>query len=352
MNTNQMLEKIKTYNGTPIKIMEVCGTHTMNIAKLGIKHILPKSISIVSGPGCPVCVTEDKFMQYAFNLAKMKDTIIATFGDLLKIPFEGKTLSDLRASGCNIKLVYSPLECIEIAEKYKDKRVVFLSVGFETTTPLTALLIKKVHENNISNLFFLIGNKVIPPTINMLIEDDKVNIDAFIYPGNVCVITGEEPFRQISNKYNIKGAICGFFDDEIIKSIYALINSDKLFYNCYSSAVTCDGNIYSRKIAQEVFDICDTNWRGIGLIKNSGLKLKNKYSIYDATRLIDLSFLPEIKTNKLCKCGEVLKGILDPCDCPCFGKLCTPLNPVGPCMVSSEGSCAASYLHSEKGVLI
>ena len=352
MNINDMIEKIKTYKGKPIKIMEVCGTHTMNIAKSGIKHILPKNITIVSGPGCPVCVTEDLFMQYAFQLAQMKNTIIATFGDLLKIPYNNKSLSDLRGLEADVRLVYSTLDCLELAEKNRDKRIIFLSVGFETTTPLSALLIKKAYEKGLDNLFILVGNKVIPPTIELLLEDSNVAIDAFIYPGNVCVITGEEPFRKISYDYNIKGVICGFSDQEIIESIYTLISGNDLFYNCYSKAVTSDGNCYARRLSQEVFDICDTNWRGMGTIKNSGLTLKENYLKHDATRLIDTSSLPEIATNRLCRCGEILKGILNPNECPCFGEICSPLNPLGPCMVSSEGSCAASYLQVLKGELL
>ena len=350
MDTKQMLAEIKGYRGAPVRMMEVCGTHTMNIAKSGIKEILPPAITIVSGPGCPVCVTDDHYMQVVFALAMRENTIIATFGDLLKIPFDGKNLSDLRSNGCDIRLIYSPLDCITLAEKHPDKQVVFLSVGFETTTPLSALLLQKTDARNLDNLFLLVGNKVIPPTIALLLEDSELRIDALIYPGNVCVMTGERPFREITSQYHVKGAICGFSDEAIITSIHTLLFSEQLFHNCYQNAVSYDGNSVAQTISQSVFDGCDANWRGMGPIKKSGLKPKAQYAKYDAMRLVDASALPEIRTSTQCKCGEILKGKMNPTECPCFGTRCTPLSPMGPCMVSSEGSCAASYLYVKNGV--
>ncbi|HOL22919.1 MAG TPA: hydrogenase formation protein HypD [bacterium] len=336
----------------PINLMEVCGTHTMAIGKFGIRQILPENIKLISGPGCPVCVTPDSYIDRIITLSRKENVVITTFGDMIKVPGSFSSLEKEKSAGSDIKVVYSPLEAIDIAEKSPDKKVVFSGIGFETTAPAVALTIKKAEKKGIKNFYVLCGHKLIPPAMEALMEDKEVKIDGFICPGHVSVIIGSAPYLAISQRYNVPCVISGFEPLDIIQSIFILIKKwveDKKtdVEIQYKRVVREKGNIKARKVLEEVFDIVDSEWRGLGVIRKSGLAIKEKYRDIDA----DFQFSTRVKKGKKrcgCICGDILKGKKIPPDCKMFRRVCTPENPLGPCMVSSEGSCAAYYRYGNK----
>jgi hydrogenase expression/formation protein HypD len=338
---------IRAYDGGSLSFMEVCGTHTMNIARYGIKQILPKNIRLISGPGCPVCVTPDSYFLAAFELMKQKEFILASFGDLLRVPAGGTTLLNQRSSGGDVRTVYSPLDCLEIAKENPDRKIVFLSVGFETTAPLAALTVIKANQMGLKNFFILPGNKVILPAMQSLMADSDLHIDGFLLPGNVAVIIGETPFRNLLDSTKVKGAICGFEPLHIIKALESLLFSkERGIKNFYRSAVMEEGNKRAKQCLADVFTPCDSDWRGLGNIARSGLGLNQTYRHFDAGQFLDEQ-RPVRHAPSPCVCGEVLKGKISPRECPLFGRNCSPAHPQGPCMVSNEGACAACFMEVE-----
>ena len=326
----------------PVKIMEVCGTHTVSIHRYGIQKLLPENVKLVSGPGCPVCVTPDTYINEAIFLAQKGFSII-TFGDLMKIPGSHSSLEKERANSHEIRIVYSPLDALT-ASKNSQKEVVFLSVGFETTVPGIAVMLKQAEEKGVKNISFLTGNKLIPPAMIALIEN-RADIDGFILPGHVSTIIGKNGYDFLK-KYQIPGVISGFEAFDIVTSIIILLeqikNSQGEVINNYQRVVRDEGNIKSRQLIQEVFTPVDSQWRGLGTIGNSGLNLKANYQSFDIREKIEIK-AETGESNPECRCGDVLSGRIDPPQCPLFKKVCHPENPVGPCMVSSEGSCGAWY---------
>lgn len=346
----KLVSIISSRNGSPIKLMELCGTHTMSIFKSGIRSILPKEIKLVSGPGCPVCVTPNYYIDAAIRLTEFEDVIVATFGDMMRVPGNKGTLTEAKAQGKDVKIVYSPLDCLKMAQNNSDKRVVFLSIGFETTTPVIALTVKKAKELNINNFFVLTANKTMPEVLEVLASDKDLKIDGFIYPGHVCSITGTNFCENVSENHRIPGVVAGFEPVDILLGIKELIDlideKSPDIKNYYPRIVNREGNEEALKTLNEVFRKCDANWRGIGLIKDSGMCLNDDYSEFDAWKVFELQESYEEKVNG-CICGEILKGVKDPCDCPLFKTVCSPENPKGACMVSSEGSCAAFYKYGQ-----
>ena len=328
-----------------LRFMEVCGTHTVSIFRAGIRQILPKNIELVSGPGCPVCVTEDFFIDKAIAYAKNPENIIVTFGDMLKVPGSQKNLAEIQAEGAEIKIIYSPLDCLEIAKKNPHKKIIFLAVGFETTAPTAAATILAAKSQGIKNLFFLSAQKLVPPALKMLLNDDKVKVDGFLLPGHVAVVTGIKIFDFLSD-YKIPSVVAGFLAEEILLAIINLLTQidEKNFKvaNEYKSVVQAEGNLSAQKILSEVYEPVDANWRGLGEIKNSGLKVRENFSEFDAEKILPVE-VEKITKKTACRCGEVLRGIISPPECPLFGKKCQPLHAVGPCMVSVEGVCAAWF---------
>lgn len=329
-----------------MKLMEVCGTHTMTIARAGIKRLLPNSIELISGPGCPVCVTSQEDIDRAIETAKQKDVIMATFGDMLRVPGSRGSLKKAKASGADVRVVYSCLDALNIARDNPDKKVVFMGIGFETTSPTVAAAIKQAKTKRIKNFFVLSSFKLIFPALAALAQSKKVRIDGFICPGHVSVITGSTPYEMIARRYKKPCVITGFDEIDIFQGIKCLI--EQINYGkfkaeiAYKRAVTKDGNIKARQMLNSVFTVSDSQWRGLGLIKRSGLKLRKEFQKFSAEREFKID-LPKIVKPKGCICGEVLQGIRAPRQCRLFRKRCTPQNPIGPCMVSSEGSCAAAY---------
>jgi len=347
----KMVRILSEYKGRPVNLMEVCGTHTMSIFRFGIRDVLPESIRLLSGPGCPVCVTPNYFIDAAIELAKMDDVIITTFGDMMRVPGNGSSLLEQKASGKDIRIVYSPLDSLKIAANNPDKKVVFLSVGFETTTPVSALTVIKAKEEGINNFYLLSANKTMPEVLKTLCLDPEVNIDGFIYPGHVSVITGTAMYDEIAEKYGMPGVIAGFEPLDILHAIIRLVSNIMsgrvLSENGYKRAVNPEGNPVALARLYEVFEPCDARWRGIGLIPGSGLKMRDAYADYDAWKAFDIKVLDH-SDPKGCLCGEVLKGKRTPKECKLFNTICTPENPVGACMVSSEGTCAAYYKYDMK----
>jgi len=326
--------------------MEVCGTHTMAIARSGIKRLLPERIELISGPGCPVCVTSQRDIDRAVKIAGIKDVVMTTFGDMMRVPGSDASLEDVKRGGADIRVVYSCLDALDIAGDNPSKNIVFMGVGFETTSPTVGATLIEAKKRKVKNFFILSNFKLIFPALENIARSDKVRIDGFICPGHVSVITGSIPYERIAKRYKKPCVITGFDDDDIIKGIDRLVGQIKVKTSRveieYKRAVRKQGNEKARRVLQSVFKPADTDWRGLGKIRRSGLKLKNEYREFDGEKKFKVN-VPEKALPRGCACGEVLQGIKSPPDCALFRKKCTPQNPVGPCMVSSEGTCAAYY---------
>lgn len=328
------------------RFMEVCGTHTVSIFQSGIRTLLPDNIVHLSGPGCPVCVTHDREIAAYLSLSQ-KNVIIATFGDLIKVPGPGgKNLKLAQAEGARINIVYSAFDALNLAKKNPDDKVVFLGVGFETTAPTVAATIKLAKEQEVKNFSVLSFHKLVPPALKALAADKDIRVDGLLLPGHVSTIIGLEPYLFLAEDYNMPAVIGGFEPLDILQSILIMIrqkNKGKAqVINNYKRAVSDLGNPRAMEVMNEVFESSDALWRGLGTIPGSGLDIRDIYSEFDASVIYDQD-LPEVEEIPGCKCGEVLKGLIAPDKCPLFGTRCTPAKPVGPCMVSTEGSCAAYH---------
>lgn len=334
-------EILQGYNGRKLRIMEVCGTHTHEIFRLGIRKILPESIELISGPGCPVCVTPVGFIDEACMLALEKNCVICTFGDLIRVPGTEMSLAGARSKGAQIKTVYSPLDAVDYARDNPDKQVVFLAVGFETTTPSACIAVEQAKKQGLDNFSILTANKTMPNAYQAL----KSSADAFLFPGHVNAITGNATCRELC-KQGVSGVVAGFTAKELLTALAVTVTllqkNEPFFVNCYPRVVKEEGSPAAQKLIAKVMEPCDSEWRGLGVIKMSGMKLRDEYADFDARKKYDL---PEIKgkPNPACRCGDVLQGKCKPSDCKVFGKVCTPQHPVGACMVSGEGACSAYY---------
>ena len=340
-----MLKEIQKSPIKNINIMEVCGTHTQAISKLGIRQLVKPNITLLSGPGCPVCVTSEAYIDSAIELTLHPNVILATFGDMMKVKGNRDSLTEQKEKGKDIRVIYSPLDSITMAQENKDKEIVFLGVGFETTTPLIALAIKTAEEKNIRNISFLIGMKRMEPILHHILSDEHHNIQGLICPGHVAAVKGEEYFKFIVEQYNIPAVIAGFQALDIVSALYFLIEQQgkpkKVFKNLYKSCVTLQGNKRANNLLEEVFTYSVGEWRGIGTIEASEFSLRDKYKTYDAAEKFGLK--PQQNAVKACICSEILLGKKLPSSCEFFGKVCTPEQAVGPCMVSSEGACSVFY---------
>jgi len=325
------------------RIMEVCGTHTMNIFRFGLRDMLPENIELVSGPGCPVCVTPNDYIDTAIALAKLDNVIIATFGDMFRVPGSRSSLEKEKANGAHIKTVYSTIDALALAKRNPEKEIVFLGIGFETTSPTVASSILIAKKEGIANYSVLCGHKTMPEALHALAQDERLRIDGFLLPGHVSTIIGAKPYECLNKRYGTRCVIAGFEPLDIMQSILMLVaqRTPKVEIQ-YSRITSKAGNARAMKMIDAVFEEVDSMWRGIGNIKKSGLKIRRAYRHFDAGK----KFVVEpgsIRENKGCMCGDVLKGIKTPSDCRLFGSSCTPMHPVGSCMVSSEGTCAAYY---------
>jgi hydrogenase expression/formation protein HypD len=344
--SRRIIDKIKNFRGKEVRLMEVCGTHTMAIFRSGIRSVLPETISLLSGPGCPVCVTDQNEIDSFIILARKKDVIVTTFGDLLRVPGTESTLQKERAHGGDIRVVYSTFDALEIAGKNPDKKIVFLGIGFETTAPTIAASILSAKEMGLNNYFVFSAHKLVPPALHALLESEDIRIDGFILPGHVSVIIGIRAYIPLVEHYNVPCVIAGFEPTDILQAVFLLIKQIEArkskLENGYQRVVTFKGNEKAQKIMHDVFEIVDVPWRGIGIIPKSGLMIREDFSSFDAKKAFNLS-VPNAPEPKGCACGQILTGIKTPPECPLFKDICTPSDPVGPCMVSSEGTCAAYY---------
>jgi hydrogenase expression/formation protein HypD len=350
----EIIERLSGRQGPPLTFMEVCGTHTVSAARSGLYGLLPPGIRLISGPGCPVCVTPVGYLDHALALCELPEVIVATFGDLMRVPGSAafgrgdqpSSLAAARARGAEVAVVYSPRDALQLALDRSDRQVVFLGVGFETTAPAVASVIVSAAEQGLTNFSVLAANKTIVPALRALGSAEDMAVDGFMCPGHVSVIIGADAYRPLSEQLGLRCAIAGFEPVEMLLAIEALCDqaaqNRSRVDNCYPAAVKPGGNPRAREIMYRVFEPCDSQWRGLGAIAQSGLGLREPYADFDAGRRFPVS-LPEPREHPGCRCGEVLSGKLQPAGCGLFGRECTPETPRGACMVSSEGSCAAHY---------
>ncbi len=332
-----------------INIMEVCGGHTHTIMKYGILQLLPENINFIHGPGCPVCIMPKERIDHAYILAQQPDVILVTLGDMIKVPGSHGSLQNARSEGADVRFVYSPLDVLKIAKDNPSKKVIFYAIGFETTTPMSAVLLEKVIKQGIKNVFFHINHVRVPEPMRVLMDDKDCQINAFLGPSHVSAITGSKIYEEFPLTYHTPVVVSGFEPVDVMQSIYMIlrqfITGRCEVENEYGRAVTREGNVSAQRLVEKYFDRKDSfRWRGIGDIPKSSLKLRDEYAKYDA-EIIYADILPDkkIDDHKLCICGEILKGKAKPMDCKVFGNACKPSSPLGSCMVSSEGACAAYY---------
>lgn len=336
----------------PIYMMEVCGGHTHTIMKFGLPQLLPENIHFIHGPGCPVCIMPKERIDQAAALAGIDDVILVTLGDMIRVPGSHGSLAQFRAKGCDIRPVYQPLDAIKIAQENPTKSVVFFAIGFETSTPMTAVLIEQAEKLGLDNLLFHINHVLVPPAIDAVMADKETKVNAFIGPSHVSVITGSKIYQPTVDKYHTPVVIAGFEPVDVMQSILAIVKQKVAgraeLENQYQRAVTEQGNVVAQQKVDKYFDVRDSfRWRGLGPIPNSALKLRDEYAHRDAERRFgDRLPVQEIDDHKACQCGDILRGKANPKDCKVFGRGCTPQTPLGSCMVSSEGACNAYYRYA------
>lgn len=347
MNIDNVINYLKSYNNKDVKLMEICGTHTASIAENAIQSIISDKIHLISGPGCPVCVTVSSYVDRLCELALQDDNVIVTFGDMIRVPGRKYALKDIKSQGADIRMVYSPMQALDFARREPDKTFIFAAVGFETTTPIYALLIERAIKDKIDNIKLLTALKTMPAVVDRLCGTGA-DIDGFIAPGHVCAVTGAETFLPLAKKYNIPFAVSGFEAEEILSAIYALVKTiDKgeelgTVMNFYKSVVRQERNEKAFDVVNKYFVPCPASWRGLGKIESSGIILRDEYSRFDAGSA-DLT--ADFSKSKGCMCGEIITGKKTPSECPLFKKVCTPENPMGACMVSGEGTCFNLFIN-------
>lgn len=342
----QVKDELKNYDGDTLKIMEVCGTHTSSIFKNGIRSLLSSNIRLISGPGCPVCVTSAAYIDKLVDYSLKEKHCVLTFGDMMKVKGNQYSLTEAKALGGRVRILYSPLVAVQEAMKDRNTNYIFAAVGFETTTPIYALMLEEIIRNRITNLKLLTSLKTIIPALYYICENEK-NINAFLCPGHVSVITGSKVYQDIVDRYHIPCVISGFEGEHILAAVdeivSQIVHQQSKVKNLYTSVVSEDGNQNATSLIHKYFESGDDYWRGIGLIECSALRLRNKFLEYDAGSSLEAV---QEKVPKGCRCSDVILGRINPVDCPLFKKVCSPLHAVGPCMVSSEGACGIWYKNS------
>lgn len=349
----QMLAELKRITAKldrPIKLMEVCGTHTVEIFRHGIRNVIPADITLLSGPGCPVCVTSIHDVDAAIGIAKQPGTILVTFGDMMRVPGGRQSLMEARSEGADVRVLYSPLDALKLAQQEPQKQVVFFATGFETTSPLIAGTVSVAAQQKVGNFTILSSHKTVPLALRALLDSADLKVDGFILPGHVSTMIGLQPYAFIAAEYKKPAVVTGFEAVEILLGILMLLRQiskcEAKVENAYPGVVRPEGNPKAMKLLYDVFEPSDAYWRGIGTLPGTGLKLRERYREFDA----EARFRPKttgIPEPELCSCGDILRGVKMPTECPLFGTGCTPDSPVGPCMVSTEGSCAAYYKYGQ-----
>jgi len=334
----------------PLRLMEVCGGHTMAIHRFGIPELLPAAVELLSGPGCPVCVTPMAYIDRAVELAEDPHVTLTTFGDLYRVPGSRRSLEEASAAGADVRVVYGPRDALAVAREHPERQVIFLAIGFETTTPGTAATIRETDAAGVHNLRVLPGHKTMPPALKALATGPEVALDGFLLPGHVSTITGSAPYEFLPREHGLACCITGFEPTDILLGILSLVeqaaDGRPVVDNRYRRAVRPEGNPLAQAAVEEVFEPADSQWRGIGTIPGSGLDMREAWRDY---RIDPPAPDAPAAEDTACRCAEVLRGLIRPPDCPLFGTACAPDSPVGPCMVSSEGSCAAFYKYNAEG---
>jgi hydrogenase expression/formation protein HypD len=348
----RLVDAIRETATVPSKLMEVCGTHTMAIAKHGLRGLMPETITLLSGPGCPVCVTANPDIDMAIEIARQPGVVLTTFGDMMKVPGSYSSLSREKADGRDVRIVYSPLDSLTIAENEPDKHVVFLGVGFETTAPTVALTIREAARRGLPNWSALSLHKTVPEALRALVNDPEVQINGFILPGHVSTIIGTGPYEFLAREYGVPSVITGFEPVDVLQGVWMLAKQlaegRAEVEIAYGRGVDAGGNPTAVAAIEAAFEPVDAEWRGIGVIPGTGLALRPEFAQFDALVRVPCT-PPEPREIKGCQCGDVLRGVTLPYECKLFGRACTPEHPIGPCMVSSEGSCAAYYRYTDYG---
>lgn len=349
MSLAQMRDFLANYDGPEIHIMEVCGSHTAAISKNGIRGMLSEKIHLISGPGCPVCVTPTAYVDRLIELALTPNTCVVTFGDMLRVPGSKYSLSEVQGMGGRAIMVYSPMDIFALAEKEPETTFVFAALGFETTTPVYALLLEEVIERNIENVKLLTALKTMPGVIAYLCENGA-SIQGYLAPGHVAAVTGSDLFKPLAEKYQIPFAVSGFEGEEILEALCGIVqahqsmesleNASAPVMNFYPAVVSAEGNVRAQELVRKYFQQTDAAWRGMGIVHGTGMELREEYEKYDAG---SKALVEDNKRNKACCCDQILMGKMQPQQCPLFGKVCKPLTPQGACMVSEEGSCHSAF---------
>ncbi len=346
----ELAARIRRLSRRPLRIMEVCGTHTVSIFRHGIRSLLPETITLLSGPGCPVCVTDTAEIDACIALARRPEILVATFGDLLRVPGSRSSLERERASGADVRVVYSALDAVELARRHPGREVVFLGIGFETTAPTVAAAVLAAHRSGIENFSVLCLHKTVPPALEALTALGDLRIDAFLLPGHVSVVIGRRAYLPFFERTRLPCAIAGFEPVDILQAVAAIVgqaeNGKPALENAYRRAVAEEGNPAAQRVLAQVFAPADARWRGLGVIPASGLAVRAAWAAFDAARRFSLTATP-VPEPRGCSCGEILTARKTPPECPLYGSRCTPGDPVGPCMVSSEGTCAAYFRYHD-----
>jgi hydrogenase expression/formation protein HypD len=346
VSARRYADLIRTVTTRPWTLMEICGGQTHTIVKFGLESLLPDGITLVHGPGCPVCVTPLEMIEKALVIASRPDVIFTSFGDMLRVPGSSKDLLTVKAEGGNVRIVYSPLDAVKIARENPGKKVVFFAVGFETTAPANAMSVWQAHTLGLKNFSILCSHVLVPPAIEALMSSPGNRVQGFLAAGHVCTVMGYEEYVPIASKYRIPIVVTGFEPVDILQGVYLTVKqleeSRHEVENQYARAVRREGNIPAKRLIAEVFKVTDRRWRGIGMIPASGYRLREKYASYDSERVFDVGNV-DVEESPMCSAGSILKGQMKPHECPSFGTTCTPEHPLGAPMVSSEGACAAYY---------
>jgi hydrogenase expression/formation protein HypD len=351
---NELVNDIRAISTRPWTIMEVCGGQTHSLVKNGLLDMLPKEITMVHGPGCPVCVTPISIIDEAILLSEKPGVILCSFGDMLRVPGSEKSLLEAKSEGADVRIVYSPLDAVKLAKENPDHEVVFFAVGFETTAPANALSVIQADKSGIKNYSILASHVLVPPAMEAILSDPETTVNAFLAAGHVCTIMGIDEYYPIAEKYHVPIVVTGFEPVDLLQGIYMTVKQleagEYKVENQYARVVQREGNKLAKDAIDKVFDVSDRDWRGIGTIPSSGWEVSNRYQQYNARKKFDLQHIEE-KENKNCIAGEIMKGKKKPFDCPLFGKACNPEHPQGAPMVSSEGSCAAYYHYSNSNMV-
>jgi hydrogenase expression/formation protein HypD len=347
----KLLERIRRNSHKRIKLMEFCGGHTVAIFKHGLRQLLPRNIEMLSGPGCPVCVTATGDLDKAIALGKLPNVIITSFGDMVRVPGSRSSLQKAKAEGADVRIVYSGQDALKIAKNNPEKSIVFVGIGFETTAPTIAATILQAEQERIRNYYVLSLHKICPPIMKAILERGEVKLNGIICPGHVSAVIGARPYRFLADDYKIACAVSGFEPVDILLAVDSLVqqieSGQPKVDITYRRGVKEEGNTAAIRLMEKIFEVGEADWRGIGPVPDSGLKIRAPYARYDAARRFQIKISPA-KEPKGCICGAVLRGVKTPINCKLFRKRCTPESPVGPCMVSSEGSCATYYHYGDK----